>query len=543
MAFAMCHSLVKVLLAVWRTKWMMSTLKHLPGAELDLKVEKYRANMSRLHDFKTEFHRQYPGAKLIRTHGPDPELMVLEPMFIKHFLKTEFDRNTKPSRDEDGLFDNLGEWLGEEGIFVIRHGTKVLPQDHAIWYTQRKTASKLFTRGNFQELMWQAFAKKLDILVEVIDNAATSNKPIDIQEKFFSFTFDSIQKIFFDREVDSVSGKMDPYASAFDAAHREMMQFTIRTLPLYLLTKHVLPFPFGRLFPNSRHSGFLWPLYRMTNPYYQAFRCNVDYLHEETDKYVAAARASTPDILESRQDLLAYFLKAEANGGQRIPDHRLRDIILNFIIAGRDTTACTLSWMFFYLATNPEVQEKAASEVREVFGCRIPRLEELTPDNAPYLHGVLYETLRLAPPVPEDSKIVTQEMVFPDGTHVLPGVRLGYMPYSMGRDPLTYEDPEAFRPERWVPFEPFAQDPDFQYKFPVFQSGNRVCLGASMAQFEAKMVAATLLGKFSFELAPDEKKDNYHYAFMLTMSVCNNREQTSHQVNLSFKRRVNLNIQ
>ncbi|GBG29779.1 Cytochrome P450 86A7 [Hondaea fermentalgiana] len=533
--FAVVHSLVKIVYVIWKTKRQMRQLRHVPGADLDVLVKKYRENITRIHDFKAAFHQEFPGAKLIKTHGPEPELMVRDPEFIKHFLKTEFDRNTKMSTGQDNVFDMMGEWLGDEGIFVIRHGSS-LPEDNAIWIHQRKTAAKLFTRGNFQDLMWESFAAKLKILTRVLEEHAESGQPIDLQKKFFSFTFDSIQKIFYARDVDSVSGDTDPYAFAFDGAHRVLMTFHFTMLPLYVLIKYAFPFPFGRLIPNRREWNPLWWLVQQLSPVHKEFREHCKYLKDVTEGYVQEARRADPKTLDSRRDLLAHFLRSQRDG-EMLSDKRLSDIILNFIIAGRDTSACTLSWMFLYLAKNPKVQEKAAAEAREAFGDRIPRLEDLDPEKVPYLHGVLYETLRLAPPVPEDTKIVSEEVVFPDGTRALPGVRLSFSPFSIGRDPERFEDPLSFRPERWIPWTPFRQDPDFSYKFPVFQSGHRICLGANMAQFEIKMVAATLLSRFSFELTPGQDPDAFQYARMITISVCNDLEQTSHELQLVVKRR------
>merc|ERR1712087_117726 len=83
----------------------------------------------------------------------------------------------------------------------------------------------------------------------------------------------------------------------------------------------------------------------------------------------------------------------------------LRDVVLNFVIAGRDTTACTLSWMFYILSTHPESQRRVQDEIGAKFpACTTPTFQSLSASEMPYLNGVLYETLRLYPPVPIDSK-------------------------------------------------------------------------------------------------------------------------------------------
>merc|ERR1719433_584834 len=140
----------------------------------------------------------------------------------------------------------------------------------------------------------------------------------------------------------------------------------------------------------------------------------------------------------------------------------------------------------------------------------------------PYLNGVLYEVLRLYPPVPVDYKVAMEDEVFPDGTVVPGGALCFFLPYAMGRDPQVYADPEVVRPERWIPFTTPAP-----HEFPVFQAGPRICLGMDMAIFETKVAAALLLQRFSFELLAGER-ENITYSQMLTMSICNSMEKNTY---------------
>ena len=111
-----------------------------------------------------------------------------------------------------------------------------------------------------------------------------------------------------------------------------------------------------------------------------------------------------------------------------------------------------------------------------------PSIENLDAKDMPYLNGVLYETLRLYLPVPEDHKIVAEDNVtYLDGTPLYKGTEVLYVPYSIGRNPEVYHDPLKVNPLRWIPF----QQPD-PFAFPVFQAGPRFCLGNDMAQFEAR---------------------------------------------------------
>lgn len=213
----------------------------------------------------------------------------------------------------------------------------------------------------------------------------------------------------------------------------------------------------------------------------EAFRCEVAKLDKFAFKIIKEARVDSD--LTSRRDLLANFLNSK--GGDQLSDKELRDIVLNMTIAGRDTTACTLTWLVYILTQNPEVEKELCKEIDEKLKGASPTLEDLSPENMPYLNGVLFETLRLFPPVPEDEKVVSEDGVeYLDGTPLPKGTHVVFAPYSMGRNPKVYPDPEKVDPMRWIPFKmPNA------YEFPVFQAGPRFCLGKDMAQFEAKVSA------------------------------------------------------
>jgi len=150
--------------------------------------------------------------------------------------------------------------------------------------------------------------------------------------------------------------------------------------------------------------------------------------------------------------------------------------------------------------------------------------EQLTASQLPYLNGVLYEALRLFPPVPEDSKFSVNDDVLPDGTKFPASTRLVFFPYLMGRDPQRYSNPLECRPERWIPFKQPSQ-----FEFPVFQGGPRICLGQNMALFEAKALAVQLLQRFSFQLLAGEK-DKISYSTMITMSLVNSTDCDSHNL-------------
>jgi len=194
------------------------------------------------------------------------------------------------------------------------------------------------------------------------------------------------------------------------------------------------------------------------------------------------------------KDLLSRFMSTVHDD-----DTYLRDIVVSFLLAGRDTVASALTSFFYLLGKHPEVESEIRVEADRVIGSRedLTSFEELK--QLHYLQAAMHESMRLFPPIQFDSKFCLEEDVLPDGTKVESGTRVTYHPYAMGRlEEIWGCDCLEFRPERWLKDGVFH--PENPFKYPVFQAGFRVCLGKEMALMELKTVALSLLRKFHIEL-------------------------------------------
>jgi fatty acid omega-hydroxylase len=196
-------------------------------------------------------------------------------------------------------------------------------------------------------------------------------------------------------------------------------------------------------------------------------------------------------------DLLSrFFEKSYLHDAEEPSTKELRDIVLNFIVAGRDTTACALSWTFYELTRHPEVVSKIIVEVNEICGVA-PKvdysLEKL--NKLEYTHAVAMEAIRLHPSVPNDMKYAVHDDILPDGTFVPARAAVVYSPYALGRSKQIWgNDADMFNPERF-----FKQSEPSTYKFIAFNAGPRICLGKPLALMNMKMVLAVLLPNFNFQ--------------------------------------------
>lgn len=193
-------------------------------------------------------------------------------------------------------------------------------------------------------------------------------------------------------------------------------------------------------------------------------------------------------------DLLSRFVDKNFSD-----DDELHSVIMNIMLAGRDTTASSLAWAFYELARHPEVTRKIIREAEKVIG---------SPDNATdqdyshekigkleYTHCVAMEVLRIHPPVPNDMKYCLRDDRLPDGTVVTAGSQVCWMPLSMGRSEKIWgEDALEFRPDRFLG----AGEPS-PFAYAAFNAGPRTCLGKPLALQTIKLALAYLLPRFCFD--------------------------------------------
>jgi len=225
----------------------------------------------------------------------------------------------------------------------------------------------------------------------------------------------------------------------------------------------------------------------------------VKVLNDFAYNIIKKRRADTTS--SAKEDILSRYLNLKDEDGKPIEcsDKYLRDVIMNVIIAGRDTTSQTLVWLFYLLSSNPRAEKLLIEEIDNTIGESVPTLENVK--NMKYLKACIDETLRLYPPVPNDSKKSQDSDVLPDGTVIRKGSVLVWSAWLMGRLEEYWDNPNEYRPERWLgdnggkPIPSINQPP-----FMPFQIGPRVCLGMHMAYLEVKVLTCLILKKFQLQL-------------------------------------------
>ncbi|HJZ63579.1 MAG TPA: cytochrome P450 [Candidatus Acidoferrum sp.] len=207
-------------------------------------------------------------------------------------------------------------------------------------------------------------------------------------------------------------------------------------------------------------------------------------------RIIAERRAEARDT----GDLLSMLLAVQDEDGSRMTDKQLRDETITLFLAGHETTANAISWTFWLLAKNPDIEKKFHEELAGILAGRAPGVEDIP--KLLYTSQILTESMRLYPPAWGMARLV-KEPVEVAGYRLVPGNGVACAQWVVHRDPRWFDDPEKFLPERWEG-DLAKRIPRFAY-FP-FGGGPRQCIGNSFALMEATLILATIAQKFRFRL-------------------------------------------
>ncbi len=337
-------------------------------------------------------------------------------------------------------------------------GQGLLTSESDFWRRQRKLAQPAFHRERIA-----AHANTMVEFTERMLQTWADGQTRDAQEDMMRLTLEIVAKCLFDADVSGDS------ADASAAMETTLCCFTARVNTLLRLPEW---------FPT---------------PVNLRLRRAVDRLNAIIFRIIAERRASGED----RGDLLSMLLQAQDDddGGQ-MTDRQLRDETMTLFMAGHETTANTLAWVWYLLAQHPEAEAKLHAELDDVLGGRAPTFDDLP--RLTWADMVVTETLRYYPTV----WLLGREAIEPatiGGYDVPVGVTVFMSQWVLHRDPRYFDEPAAFRPERWA--DGLAKRlPRYAY-FP-FGGGPRICIGNQFAQMESVLLLATIAQQYRLKLVP-----------------------------------------
>jgi cytochrome P450 len=337
-------------------------------------------------------------------------------------------------------------------------GNGLLTSEGEEWKRQRRLAQPAFHR--------QRISAYGDVMVEYTERMISGwsdNEVRDIHRDMMRLTLEIVVKTLFDADI---SGDADKVGR--------------------VLSTMVKPF--------ASQATLKWIAdNRLPTPTHRRFNAAAREIDEIVYRLIAERRAGGCD----RGDLLSMLVAARDEDGSQMSDRQLRDEVMTLFLAGHETTALTLSWAWYLLAQNPEVEKNFHAELDQVLGGRLPTVADMP--RLQYTEKIAKESMRLYPPAYAVGREAVEDFEL-GGYRVPAGSQLFMFQWAMQRDPRYFTEPNRFYPERWT--EEFTSRlPKYAY-FP-FGGGPRVCIGNYFALMEVVLLLATIGQRFRFSLLPE----------------------------------------
>ncbi|KAF8547417.1 cytochrome P450 [Imleria badia] len=422
----------------------------------------------------------------------DDLLFTCEPHHIKAILATDFESFVKGDRFKAQMLSVLG--------------TGVFNSDAHMWKFHRSITRPFFTHDRISHI--NIFDRHAECTINQIKSRLRAGYPVDFQDAISRFTIDSATEFLFGKCVHSLSaGLVYPYNAA----------------PVgNSVGKSDDADDFARAFARAQYMAsvrvrrsWLWPLFelwgdgtvepmKVVNAYVEPF------LQDAIEKAKAASLHGENTPESSDEDtLLDHLVRLTTDPVV------LKDAILNIMIAGRDTTAGTLTFVVYLLSTNPNVLARLREEIMTKIGPRNRPTYEAIRDMK-YLRAVINETLRLFPAVPFNVRqsVKATTLSSPDPSekpyYVPANTQITYSVLIMHRrKDLWGPDADEFDPDRFLDHRLHTYLTPKPFIFLPFNAGPRICLGQQFAYSEMSFMLIRLLQQFdTIRLAPDAHAPN-----------------------------------
>lgn len=350
-------------------------------------------------------------------------------------------------------------------VFAPLLGNGIFAQEGSAWKHSRELLRKQFARTQYQNL--DHFREHVDNLIARLPVDGLT----DLQPLFFNLTLDTTTALLLGRSVYSLRANIDQdnenrlFAESFTVA-QEGLAKRFRIAPWHFLY----------------------------NP--RKFRQACSNVHRFVERYIQERGLQNEQTSFGEESY--GFIDQVAK--ESVSKEDLRDQLLNVLLAGRDTTACCLSWTFRLLVRHQDAMDRLRKEISSVMGeSEHPNREQIR--KMPFLACVIKESLRLYPPVPLNNRTATKTTLLPTG-----GGPDGHSPILVRRGELVVfsqyvnsrrinifgPDADEFHPERWE--EGGLAGIGWAY-FP-FSGGPRQCLGEDFALMEISYTVVRLLQAF-----------------------------------------------
>ncbi|KAF9168873.1 hypothetical protein BGX21_001255 [Mortierella sp. AD011] len=395
-------------------------------------------------------------------------IVAFEPSSVQHMLVKNFENYPKGPTFHKTLFPFLG--------------TGIFNSDGAAWKNQRALA-----RPHFQVTEYKGavhIEAQINKVFGIIDNVIATGggkEAIEVQDLWSRYTMDTSTGFLFGSCINALDVPQSRFVNAFNYTQR-VCGWRMRLCDYQMFL------------PAPQFKQKIREMDEVLMPIVDAAIAK-EIARHDNDKDGEEGAGETN---RQHDNLLMHFLCSVDENGRPFDRVYLRDMLMNFLLAGRDTSTNVLTFMCYNLGKHPDVMKRVRQEIFEVIGReRKPDHEDIK--KLKYLKQVINETLRLFPPVPFNIKTCLEDDVLPNG-HFIPGgsmvVHSAYVTHRMKE--YWGEDAEEFDPDRWGP-ERVKDIRPFMY-FP-FHAGPRICLGQNFAYNQTMNTITRLIQRYDWKVA------------------------------------------
>ncbi|KFM82975.1 hypothetical protein X975_00801, partial [Stegodyphus mimosarum] len=434
------------------------------------------------------------GAFELRT----PTLLIADPELARDVLVKDF--HLFPNRRDDFV---MGDPTFDNMVSGLRGET---------WKRVRTIITPAFTSKKMRK-MSHIINDCAKTVLETFEKHAVSQEPVDCKKIFGAFTMDVIASSAFATKIDYHNDPNNIFVKNVKKVFGDFSGFRIfilfflpKWLRIALGFRNVISGDFFRTVTlevikerkekGYRHDDFLQLLMDAADEEIQdpekasnaGFK-TIDANDDEADQFGSVTTKGISTSLKytniSRDELIAQCVL--------------------FFFVGYETTASTLTFMAYCLASNPDCQEKLIQEVDDAFK-KYGHVDHDVTRDMKYLDYVISETLRMYPILTLTERTgITDYKLGNTGITVEKGIRVAFLVYAMHYDPEFFPEPERFNPERWVK-DDSGKLSHPQYAYLPFGAGPRNCLGMRFALMEIKVCIANILRHYRFRKAKTTKE-------------------------------------